>query len=446
MRKMNDSDMGTLFIINDKEELVGIVTDGDIRRALLRGLNLETKINTIMNPNPLKINSNWTEEQTKNYISSDKVKNKVPKWKILVIPIVDEKNKICGIKYWNKEEASVNDFLPKKGSSVEYSKILIFGGAGYIGSILACMLIEKGYKVKVFDCLLYGDDGIKNLYGNPNFELFKGDITSIPDIVEAISDVQVIVHLAAIVGDPAGSLNPTRTLSVNYFATKVVGEIAKYLGVSKYIFASTCSVYGYTDQMITEEDALNPLSLYAETKILSEKALLDLNQNGFKPVIMRFATAYGLSPRMRFDLVVNLLIAKAVRDGEITVFGNGLQRRPFIHIRDLSQAIIDVIDTPVSRLESGIYNVGSTEQNMNIKTLSEIIKKRITEAELKFIPENEDDRSYDVSFRKFQERFGFKTKYDIDFAIEEIRGALTNGKIGDYKARKYSNYKILKDN
>ena len=413
---------------------------------MLKGVSLNVKISEIMNRNPIKIYTTWNDEEVRKYLESPKVVNKFSLYKPLIVPVVDENEKIVGLRTVYKEireGTGIYRIKPTKTRPWIPKKVLVIGGAGYIGSVLVQMLLKEGFKVKVMDKLLYGDHGIRELYENKNFEFFKGDITSIDDILEAMKDVDAVVHLAGIVGDPASKTKPEDTLKINYFSTRALSDIAKYLGISKFIFASSCSVYGFREEVCTEETDTNPLSLYAETKLMSEKALLEEKGNGFCPVILRFATAYGLSPRMRFDLVVNLLTAKAIFDKVITVFGEGRQYRPFAHIRDISRAIIAILKAPVDKVCGEIFNVGSDEQNLSIKELAEKIKSRYPEAELKFVKEKEDNRSYRVSFRKIKERLGFTAEYTIEYAVDEIKQAVEKGLITDYKDKKYSNYKSL---
>jgi len=445
MEVINQYGLGIVFIVDENKKLVGVATDGDIRRAILKGVSINASISEIMNRNPVKIYENWDENKIRKYLRSLEVRKKIPEFKALIIPVLSEDGRITGIKAVYRDSESDKYTLGHPSRIPKIRKVLVIGGAGYIGSVLVRMLLEKGYHVKVMDNLLYDDEGIRDLYERKNFEFFKGDITNISDVVEAMKDVDAVVHLAAIVGDPASRLKPKETLEINYFSTKMLGEVAKFLGISKFVFASTCSVYGFRRELCTEETEPNPLSLYAETKLMSEKALLELGGNGFCPVILRFATAYGLSPRMRFDLVVNLLIAKAIVDKEITVFGEGRQYRPFVHIRDISRAIIKVLEAPQEKVCGEIFNVGSDGQNMSIRELAERINAMIPEAQLKFIKEKEDDRSYRVSFIKIKGILDFDAEYTIESAVKEIRDAFSKGSFSDYGEKRYSNYKSLKE-
>lgn len=449
LEKINEHGLGIVFIVDDNNKFVGLVTDGDIRRALLRGVSLHTKIFVIANKNPIKIYEFWSEEKVRKYLESPEVKRHIPKFKALIIPVLTRDNKVVGFRFLYPDKKNQESYHlqshPDKTRLLP-KKILVIGGAGYIGSVLVRMLLEKGYYVKVMDNLLYGDEGIKELYDRENFEFFRGDITNIRDIVNAISNVDTVIHLAAIVGDPASKIKPKETLEINYFSTKALCDVAKYLGISKFIFASTCSVYGFKNKICDERTDPNPLSLYAETKLMAEKALLASTNGNFCPVVLRFATVYGWSPRMRFDLVVNLLIAKGLVDKEITVFGKGLQYRPFIHVKDAARAIVKVLEAPPKLVCGEIFNVGSDEQNMSIRELAEKMARKMPDAKIKFIAEKEDERSYIVSFRKISEKLGFVPIYNIDVAIDEIKEAFKKGLVSNYRDKKYSNYKSLKDN
>lgn len=446
MEIINAAGIGIAFILDDNDRLIGVITDGDIRRALLKGISIHEKVSNIMNSKPLKIYDFWSKEEIDEFLNSSEVKKKIPKFHPLFVPIVSRDEHILDVKTIYRENVRGNIILSHyvKASWLP-KKVLVIGGAGYIGSVLVRELLKEGYHVKVMDSLLQGDHGIKELYEHDNFEFVKGDLTNIYDALDAMKDVDAIVHLAGIVGDPASKLNPKDTLAINYFSTRSLADMAKYLGISKFIFASSCSVYGFREDTCTEETETNPLSLYAETKIMSEQALLESAGNGFCPVILRFATAYGLSYRMRFDLVVNLLIAKAVVDKIITVYGEGKQYRPFVHIRDISQAILKILKAPPEKVCGEIFNVGSDAQNISIKELAEMIHEEIPDAELKFIKEKEDNRSYIVSFKKIREVLDFSAQYTIKDAIHEIKNAIETKVIGNYRDKIYSNYKVINE-
>jgi nucleoside-diphosphate-sugar epimerase len=320
--------------------------------------------------------------------------------------------------------------------------VLVIGGAGYIGSVLVRKLLNRGYDVTVLDALVYGDESIRDLYGRPHFELIHGDLRDIEAVVRALQYADAVVHLGALVGDPACTLDEKLTLEINLAATRMIAEAARGFGVQRFIFASTCSVYGASDQILDERSALNPVSLYARTKVGSERALLALNDNHFAPIILRFGTAYGLSPRPCFDLVINVLAAQAVCDKTITIFG-GDQWRPFIHVDDAAEAILKCLEAPLHAVKGQIFNVGSDEQNYQIAQLSDLIKELVPDVEVVHKGEDIDRRNYRVSFAKIRKHLGFTPRHTVPEGVLEIKAAIEDGRIRDYRDVRYSNYKTL---
>jgi len=440
MKEINSCGLGIAFVVDKNGRLLGVVSDGDIRRAILSGKSLNSEVSEVMNRDPIRIFKNWSEEKLKKYLRSQKVRERIPLLKPLIVPVLSEDGKIVDLYpvYRDKKGALESQKVLKKPM-----KVLVVGGAGYIGSILVRRLLERGYKVTVLDNLLYGEDGIRELYGRENFKFVKGDVLHIDEVIEAMQDVDAVIHLAAVVGDPSCKLKPKETIEINYLAAKNLAESCKYLQIPRFIFASTCSVYGFNEGVCTEETEPNPLSLYAETKLMSEEGILSLADDTFFPTVLRFATVYGWSPRMRFDLVVNLLIAKAIFEGEITVYGRGKQYRPFVHVRDVARAIIKVLEAPLEKVGGEIFNVGSDEQNYSIAEMAHIIHENIPDSEIVFVDQKEDERSYRVSFEKIKETMGFEAKYSIKDAVLEIKREIEKGNVKHYKDKKYSNYKSL---
>lgn len=320
--------------------------------------------------------------------------------------------------------------------------VLVIGGAGYIGSALLAHLLEKGYRVRVLDLLLYGTEPIEKWLDHPHLEVIQADFRQIDRVVEAMRDVDAVVHLGGIVGDPACALDEELTVEINLMATRMIAEVAKGSGVGHFIFASTCSVYGASDQMLDERSALNPVSLYARSKIASEKVLLKMADDHFAPVILRFGTIYGLSGRTRFDLVINLLTAKAIVDKEITIFG-GDQWRPFLHVDDAARAIMAVLETPLSMVRNQIYNVGSNEQNYTIRQIGEIIHQCVPDAQIVNKGADADRRNYWVNFSKIHQALGFSPRWTVEQGIEQVIDAIETGKVRDYRDARYSNVKFL---
>ncbi|MGD0576983.1 MAG: NAD-dependent epimerase/dehydratase family protein, partial [Candidatus Staskawiczbacteria bacterium] len=283
----------------------------------------------------------------------------------------------------------------------EIRNILITGGAGYIGSVLARQLLEAGYNVKVFDKLLFGEEPIKELRTNLHFKLIKGDIFDKDTLVGALSDVDAVVNLAAIVGEAACLSQKDVALQTNYLGAIYVARLCKTLGIKRFIQASTCSTYGQNEENSIAKEGSNlfPVDFYGETKIYAERELMRLIDNNFNPTILRFSTVYGLSPRMRFDLVVNTLTKKAVKEKEMTIFG-GNQWRPLIHVSDVSRAIVLVLKAPLSKVGNQIFNVGNNDENYMISEISEIVKACVPEVKIKTIKDVEDRRNYRVDFTK----------------------------------------------
>ena len=342
---------------------------------------------------------------------------------------------------WNNVIATERS-LHKRSEEGKIRTVLVIGGAGYIGSALLPKLLAKGYRVTLLDLLLYGTDPIKDVINHPRLKVLQEDFRQIDKVVEATQGVDAVIHLGGIVGDPACALDENLTTDINLMATRMTAEVCKGSGVSRFIFASTCSVYGASDVKLDEKSQLNPVSLYARSKIASEKVLQSMADDRFAPVILRFGTIYGLSGRTRFDLVVNLLTAKAVVDGQITIFG-GEQWRPFLHVDDAATAVMQVLEAPLPLVRNQVFNVGSNEQNYTIRQIGEIIHKLVPEAEIVETNTDLDPRNYWVSFSKIKKTLGFEPEKTIQQGVEQVIEAIRSGKVLDYKDAQYSNVKFL---
>ncbi|MGH9992088.1 MAG: NAD-dependent epimerase/dehydratase family protein [Nitrososphaera sp.] len=311
-------------------------------------------------------------------------------------------------------------------------KVLVTGGGGYLGSVLTQKLLSKGYRVKVMDPLWYGREPIQEFLTHENFELMQDDIRDLNAVVKAIRDVDGVIHLASIVGMPAANLDPKTSTEINYIATRNIAELCALYGIGTLVFASTCSVYGaQPGKVIAEKSQVSPLDTYAETKYRSEKAIYQVYE---APTIVRFGTLFGLSPRMRFDLAINLFIAKAIHKEKITVFG-GNQHRPFLHVADGADALIFILEKNFD----GIYNVIS--ENFTILEAAQRIS-RLTGAEIEVSSTIVDKRDYIVSAEKIRQ-FGFNPSRNVDDAVRETEKAFQDGRIKNYKEPKYSNYDSL---
>jgi len=303
-------------------------------------------------------------------------------------------------------------------------------------------LLERGYRVRLLDLLLFGKEPIAHVLHHPNLEIIQADFRQVDKVVEAMRGVDTVVHLGGLVGDPACALDENLTIEINLVATRTIAEIAKGMHVRRFIFASTCSVYGASDQVLDERSNLNPVSLYARSKIASEQVLHQLQSDDFSVVILRFGTIYGLSGRTRFDLVVNLLTAKAVVDKKITVFG-GDQWRPFVHVDDAARAVMLAVEAPKERVHNETFNVGSNEGNMTLGMVGELVKKLVPDAELIDSGRDGDRRNYRVDFSKIRNRLGFEPQWTVEQGIQQVIEALKSGKVRDYRAAMYSNVKYL---
>jgi len=321
-------------------------------------------------------------------------------------------------------------------------KVLVTGGGGYIGSVLIEMLLERGYKVKCLDRFFFGTGTLSHVAGDPNLEIIKDDIRWFdPNILR---DVDAVMDLAALSNDPAGELDPSKTMEINYKGRVRVATLAKKYRAERYILASSCSVYGFQDEVVNENSPTNPLTTYAKANVLAEQETLPFADNNFCVTALRQATVYGLSLRMRFDLAINGMVLGFYKHGKIPIMRDGTQWRPFVHIRDTSRAFIMVLEADKDLVNKEIFNVGSNEQNYQIKPLAELIADAIG---LPFNFEwygSPDKRSYKVDFSKIRDVLGFKPKYTPKEGAKEVYDALVEGKVkDDIKTRTVEWYKFL---
>ncbi|MFC7132401.1 MULTISPECIES: NAD-dependent epimerase/dehydratase family protein [Salinibaculum] len=324
-------------------------------------------------------------------------------------------------------------------------RVLVTGGAGYIGNYIVEYLLERGHDVRVLDSMLFGDGALEPFRDHDRLEVREGDIRHIDDLSYAMEGMDAVVHMAGIVGDPACSVNEQATQSANVEATKALVEVCKLHDIERLVFASTCSVYGASELMeLNEGSSLNPLSLYAESKIDSEEIILHETHDEFggsddiTPTILRLGTIFGWSRRMRFDLVVNILTAKAVLEDDIPVYG-GEQYRPLVHVEDAARAFADVLEAPKEDVDHEIFNVGDNDLNYQIKEVGRLVEEQVPEAEVRFVEHKEDERTYRVSFDKINHILGWKTRRDIPDGVEEIREWMTEEEITEYDADHFRN-------
>ncbi|HJY63886.1 MAG TPA: NAD-dependent epimerase/dehydratase [Ignavibacteria bacterium] len=321
------------------------------------------------------------------------------------------------------------------------SKILVIGGGGYLGTVLVERLLKENYYIRILDSFIYGKAAVEKYKTDKRIEIIEGDIRNIETVNLSMADIDSVIHLAAIVGDPASKVRPEQTIETNYLASQTLSAACKLKGINSFIYASTCSVYGVGSEILNEDAPLNPVSLYAKTKISSEESIMSLADNEFKPVIMRMSTLYGYSPRMRFDLVVNTMTMTAFTEGKINVFG-GNQWRPLLALEDAAEAYLRVLSSGAG---NKIYNVGSEEQNYTISEVAELVKRGIKEVSGKEIlinteGENVDARNYRVLFKRIQDELGFKVKHTIPEAAKKIWQKLELKEIKNPKQKVYYNH------
>jgi nucleoside-diphosphate-sugar epimerase len=339
----------------------------------------------------------------------------------------------------------IEDTLLHKVDPDNSKNILVTGGAGYIGIHLVKMLLDDDYNVTILDNFTFGKNSINHIKDHPKLTVIEGDIANIKDLVKAVKNNKYVIALAAIVGDPASSIDAEETLNLNYESSKILTEICNFYEVEKLVFASSCSVYGAsTSGYLTEDSPLNPVSLYARTRIYSENYILD-NSKITSPTILRLSTVFGFSPRMRYDLVVNTLLIRALRDKKFSVFG-GDQWRPFVHCKDVARAFKLAIESDKKVTHKQIFNVGSDDMNFTIDQIGDKVSAKFPEAEYNTVDEDVDKRNYKVSFNKIVTQLGFEKKYNIEMGLDEmIDKIIKDDSLLDYEDKVYSNFSQLKD-
>lgn len=329
--------------------------------------------------------------------------------------------------------------------------ILITGGAGYIGSLLTSELLRLNYRVTVLDSLLFGGESLVPFLHHPNFHFVKSDVTEPRAVKDALKvnwqKPNAIIHLAAIVGFPAcQAVGKQVAWKYNVEATKMVFEQATDLGVERFVFASTYSNYGLSPdgKAVTEESPLNPQSIYAETKIASEEFLLSQKDAPTAPLLFRFATLYGLSPRTRFDLIVNQFVLEAFTKRELIIYQRGYSRS-FMHIRDVARGVIMGLEAEQSKIRGQVFNLGTDNGNYSKDDIVRLVRKRMPETvvEYKDLTFGGDMRDITVSFAKIKEVLGFDTTLDVDDGIRELLFALKTGLIQNPTDARYRNAQFI---
>jgi len=323
-------------------------------------------------------------------------------------------------------------------------QVLVTGGGGYIGSVLVKRLLKEDYKVKVLDRFFFGKDTLSSVSKNKNLKLIQDDIRWFDPKI--LKNVDIVMDLAAISNDPAGELNPKMTMEINHKGRARVAKLSKESGVKRYILASSCSIYGFRDGSLDEKSPINPLTTYAKANRQAEISAKKLSDDKFTATMLRFATVFGLSPRMRFDLAVNGMVLGFYKNKQIPIMRDGTQWRPFIDVKDVAQAYVTVINAPKEKVNGEIFNVGSNNQNYQILQLAKEIARAINIPFKKQWYGDPDSRSYQISFKKIKDTLGYKTKFSVANSAKEIYNALKSGKTTDsIKTKTVEWYKYLLD-
>jgi len=298
--------------------------------------------------------------------------------------------------------------------------VVVTGGAGYIGSSLCPLLLRQGYRVRVIDSLLYGRDTVLKLVTHSRFELVEGDVRDRKKVRECLRGAHAVVHLAALVGDKLCDKNRATAIAINYDATRDLVSSCLREGVKRFVFSSTSSNYGVMDtsRPATEESVLNPVSLYAETKVDCEKHILEVKEKGFSPVIFRFASGFGVSGRIRFDLTVNSFSYEAWRDNEIIVFAANTWR-PYIHVHDMARVLRLGVAAPDAKVKKQVFNAGADIMNYMKSDIALMLKDNVPGLKVSSI-EKKDNRTYRLDFSKIRKTLKFRPTRSIADGIQGL--------------------------
>jgi len=309
-----------------------------------------------------------------------------------------------------------------------FKRVMVTGGAGYVGSNLVPKLLNAGYEVSVLDLYIYGDI-FAHLKSNPMLREVKGDLRNAADVAKALQGGDAVIHLACISNDPSFDLNPDLGRSINYDCFRPLVKASKDAGVRRFVYASSSSVYGIkTDMEVTEELPLEPLTDYSKFKAMCEDVLEEEREPGFTAVTLRPATVCGYAPRLRLDLTVNILTSLAVNNGRITVFG-GEQLRPNLHVDDMTDLYLLLLEAPDETINGKIWNAGY--HNLKVRTIADMVREQVGKKVEIVVTPSDDHRSYHVSSDKIRREFGFTAKRTVSDAIVDLKSAFDAGRVPD---------------
>ena len=307
------------------------------------------------------------------------------------------------------------------------TKVLVTGAGGYIGTQLVRDLVNSGHEVTAVDRFFFGQEPLLEFANNKKVNIIRKDIRDLT--VKDFSGHNAVCDLACLSNDPAGEIDPQLTYAINRDGRIHVAKMAKLAEVEKYIISSSCSVYGKGEELqLSEQSKTNPISVYAKSTLEAEQHNFSIADKNFSVTALRNATVFGLSTRMRFDLVVNLMTLTAFQKGRIIVMGGGLQWRPLVHVSDVSRAFIKVILSQNKLVNGEVFNIGLN--NFQIKNLAHMVREELPfPIEIDIAPDDPDKRDYNVIFKKAEVKLGFRAEYDVTEGIKEIYFALKSGKV-----------------
>jgi len=440
-----------ITIVDENINFCGIVTDGDLRRSTFKGYSLDDSLELVLNKSPVTINEkDLINKKNFEYLFNELEEHGVGRntmSRIMAIPVLDNHKKVLGLLttemlhgIYEKKEVDSNSKNNHKTPHV-----LIVGGAGYIGSVLTEMLLQYGYRVRVLDNLLYNQDSLTGFMQMEKFSFIQGDVCDLHTQVEAIKGIDCLVFLAEIVGDPSCQFLPETALKTNYLAVNSMATLCAHTNINRFIYTSSCSVYGASsnsEKLLNEQSELNPVSHYGRMKILSEQVLFNQLNPLFSPTILRLATVFGYSLRPRFDLVVNTFAKNAFFEGNLTIFG-GDQWRPNVHVKDVANAIIKVINSPLKIVKKEVFNVGGNSGNYKINDIAKMTSTIFSDCKVFAKNEEVDKRNYRVDCGKIQKILNFDTEYTILHGLQELKDIFKSGIIEDVNNKNYSNIQSL---
>jgi nucleoside-diphosphate-sugar epimerase len=305
-------------------------------------------------------------------------------------------------------------------------KIIVTGAGGYVGIPLCEELLKKGYHVIALDRYFFGLDKLDGIKLHPNLEIIKDDLRYCDTSV--FKDAYAVMDLAGLSNDATAEIDPELTKAINYKGSERFAVEAKKAGIERYIYSSSASVYGAgAKQALAETDPLLPQTEYAKSKVAMEKVLLGLKDKNFHPTMLRNATIFGLSPRMRFDLAINIMTMRAWKERVIYIMGGGEQWRPFVHVRDVVKAFILSLEASLEKVDGEVFNVGSSDLNYQIKQLAQFVVDIIPNVKIHVIPDDPDKRTYNLNFDKIKQVLGYEISVQVHEGIVEIKQALEKG-------------------